>query len=221
MGVTVISDGTMGAHTTVFERRGGIGAYGIQVVLGAMPDGRIQPSEQDNSGTTATATSLPTPQPTTTADPSATTTSSSGGVSTGAAIGIGVGSAAVALLAAGSVGLFFFTRWRRKKRLRCRGTTRTAGIRSSKGGGGGGLSSKNGPPVPPKDMQPYYELSEPERAHLSPVWQSPSQGPSRSPSYASGGANGSGELGHALIDGTVVDHSKSMAELAEFEELYR
>ncbi|KAK3345326.1 hypothetical protein B0H65DRAFT_202929 [Neurospora tetraspora] len=163
MGVTVISDGTIGAHTTVFERRGGIGAYGIQVVLGAMQDGRIQTSEQDNSGTTATATSLPTtPQPTTTADPSATTTSSSsGGVSTGAAIGIGVGSAAFALLAAGSVGLFFFTRWRRKKRLRRRGTTGIAGTRSSKGdGGGGGLSSRNGPPVPPKDVQPYYELSE-------------------------------------------------------------
>lgn len=231
MGVTIVSDGTMGAHTTVSERRGGIGAYGIQVVLGAMPDGRTQPSEQDTSGATATATSLPTPTATT--DPSATTTSSSrGGVSTGAAIGIGIGSAAAALIAAGSVGLFFFTRWRRKKRLRRRGTTGTAGTRSSKGCGGG-PSSRNGPPVPPKDMQPHYELSEdacsyvaasgrdhrlssrhmsmlsvsrsagssgatpppgqpvePERAHLSHVWQSPNQsrsqspGPSRSASHA-------------------------------------
>ena len=172
---------------------------------------------------TATNPSLTTPQPTIT-DPAATTTgTSSGGVSTGAAIGIGVGSAAVALIAAGTVGLFFFTRWRKRKRLRRRGTTGTMGTRSSKGGGGGGgLSSRNGPPVPPKDMQPHYELSEdasyaapgssrhmsmfsdtrstgtaggtpppgqpvePERAHLSPVWQSPAQSPtpSRNPSQA-------------------------------------
>ncbi|KAK3950819.1 hypothetical protein QBC32DRAFT_6862 [Pseudoneurospora amorphoporcata] len=226
MGVTIVSDGTTGAHTIVSERRGGIGAYGIQVVFGAMPDGRIPvagPSE------TPTATNLlsTTPQPAITDPSAATTSSSSGGVSTGAAIGIGVGSAAFALIAAGSVGLFFFTRWRRKKRLRRRGTPGTVGTRSSKGGGGGGLSSRNGPPVPPKDMQPHYELSEeacsyvaastaasdlghhssrhmsmfsdsrstgtsgatpppgqpaePERAHLSPVWQSPIQSPSHSP----------------------------------------
>ncbi|KAK3397145.1 hypothetical protein B0T20DRAFT_454439 [Sordaria brevicollis] len=243
MGVTIVSDGTMGAYTTVSERRGGIGAYGVQIVLGAMPDGRIQPSEQDTSGATATPTSLPTPTGTT--DPSATTTSSgSGGVSTGAAIGIGVGSAAAALIAAGSVGLFFFTRWRRKKRLRRRGTTGTMGTRSSKGGGGGGPGSRNGPPVPPKDMQPHYELSEeagsyvaasdrdrrlssrhmsmlsdarsagtsvatpppghpvePERAHLSPVWQSPNQSPSQSP-----GPGPSRSASHAYSYNRPVEH---------------
>ncbi|KAK3493192.1 hypothetical protein B0T13DRAFT_44358 [Neurospora crassa] len=179
MGVTVVSDGTIGPHTTVSERRGGIGAYGIQVVLGAMSDGGyIQPSEQDNSGMMATATSLPTtPQPTITDDPLATSTSSSsggggGGVSTGAAIGIGVGSAAVALLAAGSVGFLFFKRWWRKKRLlRRRRTIENIGtLSSSKGDGGGGGGGGDGvadlvsiisnpPPVPPKDLQPFFELS--------------------------------------------------------------
>jgi hypothetical protein len=73
--------------------------------------------------------------------------SQSDGVSTAAAIGIGVGSAIAAILLSGSIGLFFFLRWRRKRR---------------------------GPPVPPKEpvfhrgVAAPYELSEELSPRLPP-----------------------------------------------------
>ena len=71
---------------------------------------------------------------------------SSNGVSTPAAVGIGVGSAIAALLIAGAIGLFFFLRWRRKRKASRR-------------------SSDIPPPVPPKELSasplPYRTVPPP------------------------------------------------------------
>lgn len=111
------------------------------------PGGDCSPSSPQKgflviSRTPGTPLSIPTQVPA----PTRPLPQSSNGVSTPAAIGIGVGSAIAALLIAGAIGLFFFLRWRRKRKASRR-------------------NSDIPPPVPPKELSasplPYRTVPPP------------------------------------------------------------
>lgn len=164
IGATVIKDGVTGDYGVFTESEGGFAAHSIQVRFQEGP--RIQnvpqvpqdsSSQTTTASTTTTTTLSGTSQRTTvatismpiqtsqteTTPPAVKTETKTEGVSTGAAIGIAIGSAIAGILLVGLVALFFFLRWRRKRKP---------------------------PPVPPKEpslsvrntptVQPPYELSE-------------------------------------------------------------
>ncbi|KAK3315225.1 hypothetical protein B0H66DRAFT_606122 [Apodospora peruviana] len=152
IGVTVVTDGTIGSYTVVTEWEGGFAAQSIQVRFQSTDPVPIQTkgnvistrSDTSKGASSTTVTTMSTP---TLLTPTLAPQSKTDGVSTAAAVGIGVGSAVAALLAVGIIGVFFFLRWRRKRRR---------------------------PPVPPKESslytrhtyqpqpqpRPPYELSE-------------------------------------------------------------
>ncbi|KAK0705166.1 hypothetical protein B0H67DRAFT_557830 [Lasiosphaeris hirsuta] len=125
VGVTIVEDGTAAGTTTVTKSDGGFAAHSIQVRFGASdsfpaftgnpnPSATASPTTAINSNSASTSVSLPTqviPAETETPNPKS-------GISTGTAVGIGVGSALAAVIISGTVGLFFFLRWRRKRHAR-------------------------------------------------------------------------------------------------------
>ncbi|KAL2139561.1 hypothetical protein VTI28DRAFT_5042 [Corynascus sepedonium] len=153
LGVTVVRDGEIGTSTTVSETSNTITAYGIQVRFKSNDPTPVPVVEDSGLSVLRQTPPPPVSIPTQLLIPTQTaSSSSSSGVSTSAAIGIGVGSAVAGLLLAGIIGLFFFLRWRREKRLNKASTDDIP------------------PPVPPKDLSsspfsyrtvpPPYELSE-------------------------------------------------------------
>lgn len=188
MGVTVVKDGEVQTTTVVSETSNAITAYGIQVrfkTSDPMPTSSdsdaVRPPELKRGSNLTDAplkavfvvsptqppTTLSSTHPYVSAEPLSSSASSFSGVSTPTAIGIGLGSAAAALLIAGAIGLFFFLRWRRKKRAKK-------------------AMLDIPPPVPPKDkyqsstlssspyrtVPPPYELSEESaspRRHSMPI----------------------------------------------------
>ncbi|KAL2149526.1 hypothetical protein VTH82DRAFT_8177 [Thermothelomyces myriococcoides] len=170
MGVTVVKDGEVQTTTVVSETSNAITAYGIQVrfkTSDPMPTSSDSDAAVFVVSPTQPPTTLSSTHPYVSAEPLSSSTSSFSGVSTPTAIGIGLGSAAAALLIAGAIGLFFFLRWRRKKRAKK-------------------AMLDIPPPVPPKDkyqsstlssspyrtVPPPYELSEESaspRRHSMPI----------------------------------------------------
>lgn len=155
IGATVVKDGTIGSYGVFTETEGGFAAYGIQVRFQSTdsPVGLLNVPQQTSSspvtrstGAVDSTTVATFPVPIQTQPPGGQIETKTEGVSTGAAIGIAIGSAIAGILAVSIIGLFFFLRWRRKRRA---------------------------PPVPPKETslynnnrnipnipRPPYELSE-------------------------------------------------------------
>ncbi|KAH6847970.1 hypothetical protein B0I37DRAFT_154932 [Chaetomium sp. MPI-CAGE-AT-0009] len=118
LGVTVVRDGEIGTTTVVTEPSNTITAHGIQVRFKSSDPTPVPKIDDPGFLVISRTPGPPLSISTQLTVPTHLSSSSSNGVSTPAAIGIGVGSALAALLIAGTIGLFFFLRWRRKGRSR-------------------------------------------------------------------------------------------------------